>query len=126
MKLLLPRKTWGVLFLLTVILLLGSYLAFRKETERRKGLIREVPANITKTDVRRSANPDTGQEQSVDVIVSYEYEVNGQIYERTTRMSKTESLSFIPWGKAKVCYDPDNPKTIEDPQLFPNSHECGK
>ena len=115
-----------MLFLVIVILLLGSYFAFRKETERRKGLIREVPANITKTDVRRSANPDTGQEQSVDVIVSYEYEVNGRKYEQTTRMSKTESLSFIPWGTAKVCYDPENAKTIEEPQLFPNGHECGK
>lgn len=126
MKVLLPRKIWVILFLLIVMLLLGSYFAFRKETERRKGLIREVPANVTKTDVRRSADPETGQERSVDVIVSYEYEVDGRNYEKTTRMSRTESLSFIPWSTAKVCYDPENPKTIEEPQLFPNSHECEK
>lgn len=123
---LLPRKTRIILFLIIPILLLGSYFAFRKEMEERKGLIHEAAVNITRTDVRRSVGPDTGQDYSVDVIVSYEYEINGHKYEKTTRMSKTESLSFIPWSTAKVCYDPKNPKTIEEPRLFPTSHECGK
>ncbi|MGB7210536.1 MAG: hypothetical protein WBD27_17915 [Pyrinomonadaceae bacterium] len=40
-------------------------------------------------------------------------------------MSKTKAVPFIPWGKAKVCYDLTNLKTIEEAELFPVSFRCG-
>lgn len=40
-------------------------------------------------------------------------------------MSKTAAIPFIPWGKAKICYDSTNLKTIEQAELFPENYTCG-
>ena len=84
-----------------------------------------MPASVISTEVRRSVDPESGKEGSADIIVSFEYEIEGRKYERTVRMSKTEAIPFIPWGKAQVCYDPTNPKTIEESELFPERFVCG-
>lgn len=122
----LPRKAWFALLLLLVVLMILSLFAFLRDAEARKVLTAELPANIKKTDVRRTSDPETGQERSVDVIVTFEYEFDGQKQEGETRLSRTESLVFIPWGKAKICYDPADRKSIEKPQLFPPTHQCGE
>ena len=104
----------------------GSYFALVRDNHHRTGLTKEVPAEVIKTEVRRTADPETGQERSVDTIVTFVYEIDERKYERVVRKSKIESLAYVPWGKAKVCYDPTNQKTFEEGELFPLSYECGK
>ena len=118
----------AVYFLSTLIFcgaIVGSYFAFIWDNIRRTSLKNYAPAQVINTEVRRTADPETGQERSVDTIVTFVYEIDGRKYERLVRKSKTESLEFLPWGKAKVCYDPASPKTIEEGELFPVSYECG-
>ncbi len=121
-----PKPVYFVSILLLIGAIAGSYFAFVRDNNRRAGLRNFVTAEVTNTEVRRTADPETGQERSVDTIVTFEYEIEGKKFERVVRKSRTESLAFVPWGKAKVCYDPANPKTIEEGELFPASYECGK
>lgn len=121
-----PKPVYFVSILLLIGAIAGSYFAFVRDNNRRAGLRNFVTAEVTNTEVRRTADPETGQERSVDTIVTFEYEIEGKKFERVVRKSRTESLAFAPWGKAKVCYDPANPKTIEEGELFPASYECGK
>ncbi len=122
-----PQKPiYFLSILLLVGAIVGSYFAFIRDNYRRTSLKNEAQAEVINTEVRRTADPETGQERSVDTIVTFVYEIDGKKYERTVRKSKIESLAFVPWGKAKVCYDPANPKTIEEGELFPISYECGK
>jgi hypothetical protein len=115
------------LLILTVIVLaaIGSYFSFLRDDQRRIGLTSEVEANVTNTEVRRRVDPESGKEVSVDIIVNFDYEIDGRKYQRTVRKSKTKAVPFTPWGKAKVCYDPSNLKTIEEAELFPVSFRCG-
>ena len=121
-----PKAVYFIPVLILVSAIAGSYFALIRDNHRRTGLTKDVPAEVIKTEVRRTADPETGQERSVDTIVTFVYEIDGRKYERVVRKSKTESLAFVPWGKAKVCYDPANSKTIEEGELFPVSYECGK
>ena len=120
-----PRKIYIVPFVVLLLAAIGSYFAFRQDDQRRRTLTTEAVANVTKTEVRRAADPIDGKEGSIDIVVTFEYEINGQKYERTVRKSKAEALPFVPWGKAKVCYDPENINTITEGELFPTSFICG-
>lgn len=120
------KRVYFIPLLILVSSIAGSYFALIRDNHRRTGITKDVPAEVIKTEVRRIADPETGQERSVDTIVTFLYDIDGRKYERVVRKSKTESLAFVPWGKAKVCYDPANRNTIEEGELFPVTYECGK
>ncbi len=120
-----PRRIFIIPFVILTLAAIGSYFAFRLDGQRRRTLTTETLANVTKTEVRRAADPVDGKEESVDIVVTFEYEINGQRYERTVRKSKVESRSFVPWGKAKVCYDPADQLSIEKAELYSTDHVCG-
>lgn len=120
------KRVYFIPLLILVSAIAGSYFALIRDNHRRTGITKDVPAEVIKTEVRRIADPETGQERSVDTIVTFLYDIDGRKYERVVRKSKTESLAFVPWGKAKVCYDPANRNTIEEGELFPVTYECGK
>ena len=119
-----PKPIYFLPFVILITAIAGSYFAFLRDDHRRSSLTKGVPANVIKTEVRRTNDPETAKETTVDTIVTFAYEIDGRKYERTVRKSKTESLGFIPWGKAKVCYDPANIKTVEEGELFPDSYDC--
>lgn len=121
-----PKLVYFISILILGSAIAGSYFALMRDNHRRTSLKNDAPAEVIKTEVRRTADSETGQEGSVDTIVTFVYEIEGRKYERVVRKSKIESLAFVPWGKAKVCYDPANPKTIEEGELFPVSYECGR
>ena len=121
-----PKAIYFLPFVIIITAIAGSYFAFIRDDHRRSSLTKGVPANVIKTEVRRTNDPETAKEQTVDTIVTFAYEIDGRKYERTVRKSKTESLAFVPWGISKVCYDPANPETIQEAELFPVSYECGK
>lgn len=121
-----PKAVYIIPFLILITAVVGSYFALIREDHRRSSLITGVPANVIKTEVRRTNDPETGKEQTVDTIVTFVYEIDGKEYKRTARKSNAEALSFVPWDKAKVCYDPGNPKTLQEAELFPSSYECGQ
>ena len=98
-----PKAVYFIPVLILVSAIAGSYFALIRDNHRRTGLTKDVPAEVIKTEVRRTADSETGQERSVDTIVTFVYEIDGRRYERVVRKSKTESLAFVPWGKAKVC-----------------------
>lgn len=107
------------------ICVIGSIFAFINENRGRSKLSSEASARITRTDVRRDVDPETGKEFSKDVLVTFDYEIHGIRYTRTVRKGKVESLAFIPWGKAKVCYDHDDPTSHGKAFLIPNDGKCG-
>jgi hypothetical protein len=115
-------RVYLVLLSFVLISIGAAYFAYRRENDGRKSLTSETPARITQTEVRRNTGLEDGKEYSVDTIVTYEYELDGKAYQRTIRKSRLEALPFLPWGNAKVCYDPDNPDIAE---LFPVTHKCG-
>jgi hypothetical protein len=119
------KRLYVALVLLIGIAIVGSYLALRRDEQRRKNLESEATADIIGTEVRRLADPESGKEQSVDTLVTYSYSIDGKDFTKTVRIGKVAAARFIPWGKAKVCYDPKDIKTIEDAELFPTSHQCG-
>ena len=121
-----PKAVYYFAIFVLVGAIAGSYFALMRDNRRRTNLKDEASAEIVKTEVRRTADPETGKEGSVDTIVTFVYKIDGRKYERIVRKSKTESLAFVPWGKAKVCYDSANPKTLEEAELFPVSYECGR
>lgn len=111
-----------VLLSFVFVLIVAAYFAFRRDVDGRKSLTTETPARITKTDVRRGTGLEDSKEYSVDTIVKYEYKIDGRTYQQTIRKSRMEALPFLPWGNAKVCYDPSDPDSAE---LFPLTHKCG-
>lgn len=121
----LPLKIYAFLFGVIAVVALGAYISFLRDDQLKKGLTSAVPARVTNTEVRRLTDPETGMDRAVDVIVSFEFVLNGQKYQQVVRMNKTAAIPFIPWGDAKVCYDPGDPKTIEKARLFPASFVCG-
>lgn len=125
MQVRLPRKIFVIILAVILFAVLGAYFSLLQDSQRRKRLTSEVLANVTNTEVRRSADSESGKEISVDTSVTFEYEIDGQKYLRKVRMSKNAAIPFIPWGKAKVCYDPTNLKTVEEAELFPESFTCG-
>lgn len=125
MQVRLPRILYLLVLAFLVAGVIGAYFAFLRDIRRQKTLTAEAPAKITKTDVRHSIDPETGMQRIEDTIVSFEYEVDGRKYARIIRMGKVAASSFIPWGEAKVCYDPSDTKTIENAELFPKQFECG-
>ncbi len=120
-----PTKFYVVPIIVLLIALVGSYFALLRDESKRKSLMSEATARVTNTDVRRVTDPESGKEFSVDVLVTYEYEINGVRFEKNVRKSKVESSRFVPWGNAKVCYDPSNQETIQNAELFPLDHVCG-
>lgn len=120
-----PKKLYAIMLSILGLAMIGYYFAFLREEKRNSKLSAEVPAVVTATTNRRTSDPETGQERSVDVLVNFKYEIDGVKYEKTTRKSKIESLAFIPWERAKVCYDPNDLTTIENAELFPSNHKCG-
>jgi hypothetical protein len=121
----LPRRFYLLILLLLAAAVVGSYFAFLRDRRRHKTLAREVPAKITKTEVRHDIDPETGVRRLKDTIVTFEYEINGQRYERVTRIGRVAASSFVPWDFAKVCYDPLDIKAVENPELFPKGYNCG-
>jgi hypothetical protein len=108
-----------------VMALLGAFYSYKRESERNTRLKDEAPANTEQVDVRRAVSPIFGNEFTVDVSVRYKYEINGMHYEQTVRLSPSQAQAFVPWGSAKICYDPSDSSSIENGELFPNSHKCG-
>ena len=125
MELRLPRTFYLLILLLLAAAVVGSYFAFLRDTRQHKTLAREALAKIAKTDVRHDIDPETGMRRVKDTIVTFEYEINGQRYERVTRIGRVAASSFVPWDFAKVCYDPLDIGTIENPELFPKGYKCG-
>lgn len=121
----LPLKIYAFLFGVIAVVALGAYISFLRDDQLKKGLTSAVPARVTNTEVRRLTDPETGMDRAVDVIVSFEFVLNGQKYQQVVRMNKTAAIPFIPSGDANVCYDPGDPKTIEKARLFPASFVCG-
>lgn len=121
----LPRKLYFIALVVLFAAAVGAYFAFLRDLRRQQNLSAEADAKITKTDIRHSVDPETGMQRIEDTIISYEYEIDGRKYARTIRMGKVAASSFIPWGEAKVCYNPSDSKTIENAQLFPKQSECG-
>lgn len=115
-------RVYLVLLSFVLVLIVAAYFAYRRENDGRKSLTIETPARITKTDVRRGTGLEDAKEYSVDTIVTYDYEIDGKTYQRTIRKNRMEALPFLPWGNAKVCYDPGDPDSAE---LFPLTHKCG-
>lgn len=120
-----PTKLYLLVLSFLAVCLVGSYFAFISENKSRARFTSEASATITKTDVRRDVDPETGKEFSKDVLVSFQYEIDGTTYNRTLRKSKLESLSFVPWSRAKVCYDPNDHTTHDAALLIPEHHACG-
>lgn len=82
-------------------------------------------ATIEKVDVQRAVSPDFGKESTVGVIVTFSYRIDEHAYERRIALDPAESARFAPWGQAKVCYDPEDIKTIDNARLFPAGYSCG-
>jgi hypothetical protein len=70
-------------------------------------------------------NPVSGKEQTVGILVRYSYSVNGMEHRRTVEMSSLSADRFVPWSRAKVCYDADDLNTIDAGKLFPACYKCG-
>lgn len=121
-----PKTVIYLLSLLTIaVALVAGYLAFRNESAKNRLLDAEAPATVDNVDVRRATDPVFGFEHTVDVTVRYSYEIDGEKYERTTRLSKAEAKAFVPWGRGKVCYSQADRRSIEEGKLFPPGHRCG-
>jgi hypothetical protein len=120
-----PTKLYAIPLIVLLLALFGSYFAFLHESETRKRLSTEASAYVTNTNVRRTNDPEDGREKTLDVLATYEYEINGTRYEKSVRLSKFESSRFVPWGNATVCYDPADQNSIQNAELFPKDHVCG-
>jgi hypothetical protein len=119
------RVIYSFAALLIGLGIIGAYFAFRSDLARNHSLTKESMATIENVDVQRAVNPASGAEQTVGILVQYRYSVNGLDYRRTTTMSSLAAERFIPWGTAKVCYDPENLNTVEAGKLFPPTYKCG-
>ena len=105
--------------------LVGIYFEFLSNEQNRKQLTASVSARVEKTDIVRAVDPVFGSESTAYVVVDFSFTLDGKNYVRSARMNPAAARQFIPWNTAKVCYDPANPKTITEPQLFPEGYSCG-
>ena len=121
-----PKTFVYLVCLVTVALALaGAYFTLKSDSAKDRLRDTEAPARIENVDVRRATDPVFGDEDTVDVTVTYSYDVAGEKYRRTRRLSKSEAQPFVPWGNAKVCYTPTDQRSIEEGKLFPSDHRCG-
>ena len=121
-----PRNAYWLILVVILVLGVGYYSWLLRENDLSKRLTIGAPATVTRTEVIRYVDPIFGNETLANIDVTYQYVVDGQRYERTVRMSKFEASAFIPWGDAKVCYDPADRATIEKAALFPPTFSCGQ
>lgn len=122
MQLRLPQSFYLPMLIVLIVSAVGAYFAFLQDSEQRETLTAEAPAKITKTEVRYDIVPETGMKKVKDSIVNYTYEIDGQKYEKVTRIGRVAASSFDSWEDAKICYSPMNTETAE---LFPLRHVCG-
>jgi len=104
-----------------LIAICAGIIAYRQKsmTNRRKSA--GAVAHIIDTYERRGGSP--GQTAEVqDVIVDYEYTVNGRQYRDNVKLSGKTGLLFQKGQEAKVCYEPDNPANAE---LYASDYSCG-
>lgn len=121
-----PRSViYLVSFLAIALALVGAYFAFKNDSAENERLTAETVATIENVDVRRAVDPIFGSESTVDISVTYRYEIDDQEYHQTTRLSKSQAEAFVPWSTAKVCFEPGNASTVKEGKLFPQSHKCG-
>lgn len=114
----------GALVIIVLIVGTGSYFSFRKDEENRKHLTAEVPANITDVSARRDISPQTGQtNRIINILVSYNYVIDGKKFERSVILSKDADKSFKVGQHAKVCY---NPQRYEKAELVAADYNCGR
>jgi hypothetical protein len=114
---------FGVVALVCIV---GGYYSYREDLEKTHRLTEEAAATVEKVDVRRMVDPVMGDERTVDIGVTYSYVVEGRSFRRSVRMSKRSASEFVPWDKAKICYDPADDSTVENGRLFPRTHSCGR
>lgn len=120
-----PTRYYIVPFIVIAFCVTGGYFAFRNDETERKRFSAEKEATISKVDVRRGIDPESGKEYTVDNLVTYGYEIEGTKYERTELMSKLRSSTFVPWGEAKVCFESNDKTSYEKAILIPSDHKCG-
>lgn len=101
------------------------YVQSLRIIEKHRRLTSSTPAKIEKVDVIRSVNPVFGNEGTAYIEVSFTYTIDEISYNRRTKMSSDSGRQFVPWNEAKVCYDPSDPTTITEPELFPSQYLCG-
>jgi hypothetical protein len=106
--------------------LIGAYFAFHKEEDSALRLDKEAQARVDNVEVVRGVDPVFGKEFTAYVVVTFSYEVNGTGYQRSAQLSSSAAAQYVPWSSAKVCYDPSDPATIENPRLFPSQYVCGR
>jgi hypothetical protein len=104
----------------------GIYLQFLQSQDKLKRLTKTAPAKIEKVDVIRYVDPVFGKEGTAYLEVSFAYTIDQTAYEGHTKMNGVSGQQFVPWNDAKVCYDPLDPTTIADPELFPSQYSCGR
>ena len=119
------HKIYSISFVAIVLAFVGSYFAFIRDSVENAKLTTETEAAIENVDVRRAVNPIFGNEVTVDVSVTYKYTIDAREYRQTTRLSESEAGAFVPWGVAKVCFDPNDQRSIAEGKLFPRTHTCG-
>ena len=121
-----PRNAYWLILVVILLLGVGYYSWLLRENDRSKRLTIDATATVTRTEVIRYVDPVFGNETSAYIDVTYQYVIDGRTYERTVRLGKSEAAAFIPWGAAKVCYDPADRATIEKAALFASSFNCGQ
>jgi hypothetical protein len=119
----------AAIYSIVAIVIIGSlataYFVTVRDQSKDRRLISEALATIENVDAIRAYQPVDGYEYNVAVDVLFSYSIDEKQYRRTVRMRKVEASLFVPWGKAKVCYDPSDERTVENARLFPISHKCG-
>lgn len=111
---------------LVVITVVGaaSFFAFREDEKRHQRLTTEVPADIIDVYDKRGTNPQTGATGGiVNVLVKYQYVIDGKGYSRNVTVGGEIGKSYNVGQPAKVCY---NPRNQEEAELFPSNYKCGK
>lgn len=114
-----------VSFLAITMAIGGAWVAFEGDYAANARLTSEATATIENVDVRRAVNPIFGNEYTVDVAVTYKYEIDKQEYHQTACLSSSEAVAFTPWSTAKVCFELGDEATVRKGKLFPKSHRCG-
>jgi hypothetical protein len=104
-----------------VIAVCAGVIGYRQKGMSNKRKSAGAVAHIIDTYERRGGSP--GQTAEVqDVIVDYEYTVNGHQYRDNVKLSGKTGLLFQKGQEAKVCYEPDNPANAE---LYASDYSCG-
>src|SRR5215218_6568326 len=108
-----PKSAIYVVSFLAITLAIGgAWLAYKRDYAANERLTEEAPATIENVDVRRAVSPIFGNEYTVDIAVTYKYEIDKQEYHQTTRLTSSEAEAFIPWSAAKVCFEPRNLESV--------------